>query len=275
VNIRPDEVNAIAIDRFSSASGLFVSILTTRFERGYNVFHIVTFAAASSRVLKVLRIGRSVTGAKRIWEDWKQKFGVQPSDSVYETDAPRDLSEILWSPPILIKEDLLLINLKMRPVGLNIFVRDITPVDEVTRRAEQVGIKAVVSEENKPRPTTGIVISWGESLKLAEGDFDVGDIVMFSRHAGGEFTENGYTYRYIQLHNIIGWRKASDGIDDILPPHLPQEMIDWANALLPTLVRIAESKPIEPVTSEFLREAGGLLPDRPEGVTCTDEPWVD
>lgn len=250
MNIRPDEVNRITIDRFTSASGAYVSLLCTRFERGYNVLHIVVLDAATRRVRKIVALDRHQGVAWKQWEQWRQQFAYKRDGTTYETDAPQDLSEIHWSPPILIKGDLEV--LKMRPTNSSIYVRDITPVDEVTARAEAAGIRAVVADENKPKPTMGIIIKMGPDPFLYEQGYNVGDIVMFSRFVGGEFTESGHTYRYVQPQNIIGYRKPEDGLEDILPPNLPQEMIDWANQLLPTLVQIAEAKPIEVNTTRTL-----------------------
>jgi co-chaperonin GroES (HSP10) len=255
--IRPDELNRIAIDKFVSLSGLYVSIFCHRYEPKKGIltsYYIVTAIAASRRVVKVVQLPGNFKIAEAMWNDFKQMMTSARDGAVYETDAPEGLHEILWSPPILIQEDLFV--LKLRPVGFNIFVRDITPVDEVTARAAEANLTVIVSEENKPMPTMGIVLkitAKGVNPLLDESGIDVGDIVMFNRHAGGPFTEANYTYRHIQLHEILGYRKPEDGLEDVLPPNLPQEMIDWAKQLLATLVPIAESKPIEVVTTEILR----------------------
>jgi co-chaperonin GroES (HSP10) len=131
------------------------------------------------------------------------------------------------------------------------FVRDITPVDEVTLRAEKIGIQAVVAEENQPRPSMAVIINLGPSPLLHE-EFTVGDIVMFRTHAGGTFMEAGYEYRYLQHHEIIGSRSPDDGLDDLLPPNITNEMIQWANDLKRTLDVVAARQPLMPITTKSL-----------------------
>lgn len=254
IRILPDEINRIAVDRFTSASGLWQSLLCCRYEPrqldGQAVIHgwyIVIVTAATRRVRKVVRIGRDdPTLAYRYWESWKDCFGSPRPGAVYEDAGPSGLSERKISPPIFIPEDLEV--LKWEPCHGQIFVREITPVDEVTARAEAAGLHAVVSEDHMPPPTTGIILKMGEDPLLHE-KLKPGYIVMFSRYAGSLFTEGGSSYRHIEYHNVIGFRRPEDGLDDILPESVTAEMIQWANDLKKTIDRIASRKPLQPLTT--------------------------
>lgn len=268
--IRPDEINRVAIDRFVSASGLWLSILASRCERGVNVYYIVLVAAATRKVRKVVRVAiDNPTIAKIMWEDWRNQFGSKDPNRVYEDDIPAGLRPIRWSPPLFIQEDLQV--LKLSPRGSHIFVREITPVDEVTARAEAAGLQVMISAENQPPPTMGIVIKLGPDPLLKE-ELRVGDIVMFGRHAGNTFTESNNVYRYMQLHEIIGSRNPEEGLDDLLPPNITADMIQWANDLKRSLDVIAARQPLEPVTTDklFGKDRNGKL-----GAVAEDPEKID
>lgn len=217
ISIRPDEIDRISIDKFTSASGLWLSILCERFEPhadGLRGYYIVICNALTRRVRKIYRIAvddKDLAHSK--WEDWKVKFGSR-SEFTTEEDAPTGLSEIVYSWPIINEEDQAV--LKMKPRGARLFVRDITPIDEVSMRAEAAGLAVVIDEANKPRPTMGIVLAIGED-PLAQELYKVGQIVMFGKHSGNTFMEAGQMYRSVELHEIIGVREAEDGLEDLLP----------------------------------------------------------
>lgn len=104
--------------------------------------------------------------------------------------------------------------LKINPIGARVFVREIIPVDEVTARADAAGLAIVVSEQNKPRPTMGIVIKVGNDPLMGEM-CSPGDVIMYSKNAGSTFLENGQMYRNIELHEIVGTRRKEDGLSDL------------------------------------------------------------
>lgn len=251
--IRDDELHRIAIDRCISASGRYQSVFCCRYERGQTKYYIVNLVASTHRIRQIVRLATDhYFFANTIWEEWKHRFSRKPDDAVYENDIPAGLSRIRWSPPILIREDLFM--LKLKPKGGYMFVRDITPVDEVTLRAQQANLEVVVAEENKPRPSMAIIINLGPDPLLHE-EFKVGDIVMFRNHAGGTFMEAGYEYRYLLHHEVIGSRSPDDGLDDILPPKLSPEMIEWARGLRRTVEEIAAREYAKPLTTEILKDS--------------------
>ena len=216
--IRPDEVQKIEHDRFTSMSGKWLCLLCSSYEPHRNnlrAYYVVIILAATQRVRKVVRLGYSWKKAEPRWEDFKQIMTV-PSEHDYEDEIPTGLSEAVFSWPIINEEDQQMA-LKMRPRGGRIFARDITPVDEVTVRAEQAGLVAVVAEENKPRATMAIVVAVGED-PLAQELYREGQIVMFSKFAGHTFMEAGQSYRVLELHEIIGVREPEEGVEDLMPP---------------------------------------------------------
>ncbi len=220
MNIRRDEIDKIAIDRFPSASGQWISILCERYEPvlgGLRAFYIAIVVAGTLRVRKVVRIATEPTSAFFAWEDWKQKFG-QMSGETYENDIPTALTELKLSLPIINEEDTEV--LKMIPVGSRIYVRDITPQDEITVRAQEAGLHVIIDEAHKPRPTMGIVVAIGEDPYVQEL-YKVGMILMFSKHAGDTFMESGQQYRILEPHEIKGKRRPEDGIQDLLPSSEP------------------------------------------------------
>lgn len=251
--IRADQLHRIAIDRCVSQSGRYTSVFCSRYEGGRTKYYIVNLVRGSNRIRQIVQIGADNAAlAKIVWEDWRNRFSRKPDDAVYEDDAPAGLSRIHWSPPILIKEDLFM--LKLKPKGGYMFVRDITPVDEVTMRAQKANLEVVVAEENKPRPSMAIIVNLGPDPLLHE-EFKAGDIVMFRNHAGGTFMEEGYEYRYLQHHEIIGSRSPDDGLDDLLPPYISANMIQWARDLKRTLDGLACREGAQPLTTAILKDS--------------------
>jgi len=216
--LRPDQTRMVPLEEFTSTSGLWKSILACRYEAALNgntCYYCVIFHAGTNKIKKIVRfsIGDEALAYQK-WFDWQEIFGGKP-DTEYEEDMPTGLSELRYSPPFKIPEDDAV--LKMKPCGARLFVRDITPIDEVTARAEKVGLAVVVAEENKPKPTMGIVLKVGED-PLAQELYEEGQLVMFSRYAGNTFMEAGEQYRSLELHEIIGVRDPADGIEDLTPP---------------------------------------------------------
>jgi len=76
-------------------------------------------------------------------------------------------------------------------------------------RAEAAGLLAIVDDAHKPRPTTGIVLAIGED-PLAQELYKVGDIVMYSPHAGQGFRSDHEDYRSLELHEIIGVQERQE-----------------------------------------------------------------
>jgi len=256
IALRGDEIDRIAVDRFPSASGRWTSLLCCRYEpmetpdgnMGLMAWFIVIMTSGTRRVRKVVRVcWDDPDEAYRAWELWKQQFGCRRPGAIYEDDMPSGLREPQLSPPIFIPEDLTV--LKWEPCAGNIFIREITPIDEVTARAEAAGIHAVVAEEHMPAPTTGIVLKLGEDPLLHER-LKPGYIVMFSRYAGSQFTEGGSSYRHIEYQHVIGFRRPEDGLDDILPASITPEMIQWAKDLKVTIDAIASRKPLQALTTK-------------------------
>jgi len=216
MNIRNDQLQTIPIDQFVSASGRWVSIFTECYQPQHGelrAYFIVIVHAGTNRIRLMKPLGFDRVEAEGKWIGWSQLFS-QKSQDVYEDDIPSGLHEFKISPPYLIEKDAPM--LKWKPKGARINVRDITPVDEVTARAEAAGIIPVIDDAHKPRPTTGIVLAVGED-PLAQELYKVGDLVMFSPHAGNTFMVEGQQYRNLELHEIINALPRQEGMEDIMP----------------------------------------------------------
>ena len=227
MNLRGDKLHTIPIDSFVSASGRWVSIFTESYIpqashlRGYFIV-IIGAGTSTIRMVKLLGFDDRVA-AEGKWLGWKQLFGEKPLESVYEDDLPSGLSEFTISPPYLISEDESV--LRMKPRGARLFLREITPVDEVTARAAAANLHVVIDDAHKPRPTTGIVLAIGED-PLVQELYKVGDIVMYSPHAGMAFRSDNEDYRSLEWHEIIGVQDREDITPDPLlrqPPWPPPE----------------------------------------------------
>ena len=88
------------------------------------------------------------------------------------------------------------------PIGSRVFVDLIEPVDSITARAAAAGLHAVVMEENKPRPTQGVVVAVGSDPMVQEL-IHVGDTVTFAWHAGYEQQVEGRTLRVLELRELL------------------------------------------------------------------------
>ncbi len=76
-------------------------------------------------------------------------------------------------------------------------------MDELTERAKKAGLVPVVYEINKPKPTSGTVVALGTDPFVQE-HVKVGDVVMFSRHAGVITTVEGEQFRTLEFNEITG-----------------------------------------------------------------------
>src|SRR5262245_32420952 len=204
MNLRDDRLQSIPIDQFVSASGRWISIFTECYnpqDGNLRAFFIVVVAAGTNQIRMVKRLCfDDRLEAEGKWLGWKELFS-EKSHEVYEDDIPEGLSEFKISPPHLIPEDESV--LRMKPRGARIFIREITPVDEVTARAAAANLHVVIDDAHKPRPTTGIVLAVGED-PLAQELYKIGDIVMYSPHSGTSFRSDNEDYRSLELHEIIG-----------------------------------------------------------------------
>lgn len=90
---------------------------------------------------------------------------------------------------------------KIIPLGARCLVTDLEPELSIVKRAEKAGIYAVVLEENKPQPTSGLVEAVG-SDPLIQELIAVGDTVLFSRHAGIQVNIEGREFRSLELREI-------------------------------------------------------------------------
>lgn len=90
---------------------------------------------------------------------------------------------------------------RLIPMGARVLVTDIDPEDSVTKRAAKAGLYAVVLEENNPKPTSGKVEAVG-SDPLIQELIQVGDVVLFARHAGLEVLIEDKSYRSLELREI-------------------------------------------------------------------------
>lgn len=221
MHIRANEVDRIAIDKFTSQSGLWLSVLTERnaMHGGHlKEYNLLILDALTHRVRKIYHLCFDDPALAFLkWEAWRQAFGGK-SEHNFETDIPSTLTELKFtSPPWIIPEDHHV--LKLNPRGSRMFVRELSPVDEVTVRAEKAGLHIAIAEENKPQPTMGIILKLSlDPMWQAEG-YEEGDIVMFGKFSGHTFMEAGQQYRALGPHEIIGSRKPADGLDDLVPPH--------------------------------------------------------
>jgi len=206
MNIRNDQLQTIPIDQFVSASGRWVSLFTECYlpQHGeLRAYFIVIVHAGTNRIRLVKPLGSDRIEAEGKWIAWSQLFS-QKSQEVYEDDIPLGLNELKISPPHLIQEDQSV--LEMEPKGARLFVRTITPVDEVTARFLAANLIPVIDDAHKPRPTTGIVLAIGEDPLIREL-YHIGDLVMYSPHAGQPFRDNGEDYLSLELHEIIGSKR--------------------------------------------------------------------
>lgn len=90
----------------------------------------------------------------------------------------------------------------LTPFGPRILVKDETPIDDISARAKAAGIHVAVFEENKPKPTTGIIVAIGTDPEL-HAHLKIGDRVFFSRHSGSHVRVKGEEFRCLEFHEII------------------------------------------------------------------------
>lgn len=90
---------------------------------------------------------------------------------------------------------------RLIPLGARVLVTDLEPEASLVKRGQAVGLHVVVLEENAPKPTSGKVEAVG-SDPLIQELIQVGDVVLFSKHAGLEVQIEGKSYRSLELREI-------------------------------------------------------------------------
>lgn len=102
-------------------------------------------------------------------------------------------------------------------VGARILVKDVDPVDEVQAWAQRTGLHAVTYDQNRPKPTEGIVLGVGGD-PLVQEEVQVGDHVFFSKFAGHNVYEEGEEYRSVEFQEVTriksrayyGWKEEGE-----------------------------------------------------------------
>lgn len=90
---------------------------------------------------------------------------------------------------------------RLIPLGARVLVTDLEPEASLVKRGQAIGLHVVVLEENAPKPTSGKVEAVG-SDPLIQELIQVGDVVLFSKHAGLEVQIEGKSYRSLELREI-------------------------------------------------------------------------
>ena len=90
---------------------------------------------------------------------------------------------------------------RLIPLGSRVLVTDLEPEISLVKRAEKAGLYAVVLEEHVPKPTSGKVEAVGPD-PLVQEQISVGDIVLFTRHAGYMVQIEGREYRSLEYREI-------------------------------------------------------------------------
>lgn len=90
---------------------------------------------------------------------------------------------------------------KLMPLGARIIVKDESPTDDVSARAEAAGLIPVVYEHNRPMPTTGIVVAIGPDPEVQK-QIHVGDRVFFGKNCGIFTILEGEQYRTLEYHEL-------------------------------------------------------------------------
>lgn len=218
MNIKIDGLDKIALDRFVSTSGRYEATLAHRYEQGWNTYYIVVTTAG--RVRKIIRLGVAATVGhiahiRREWEDFKERMTAPAQEEREPTLLEEAEANALCLQEFYFQGELIGYTtlgqgeiVKTKPIGARIFVQPIIPVDEVSARLKAVGIEPVIADQNKPKPTMGVVLEVGNDPLIAE-QFHVGDIVVYSKHAGDVIMEDGVEYRSLGHHEIIGVRRES------------------------------------------------------------------
>lgn len=208
--IRADEVERITIDRFTSTSGRYLFLLAETTVMGLLCSDLVAMNPENYKVVKIVRLAvdnRILASLK--WEYIKSVFTAPAG----EEEPVDEFIRLPTAAEVFARMEEILA-MKMDPIGARIFVTDITPIDEISARAAKAGIEVLIDEKNKPRPTMGIVVAVGEDPFTKEL-YKIGDIVMFNKHAGSPFSEDGQQFRSLEIHEVMGRRKSEHGIEDI------------------------------------------------------------
>lgn len=89
-----------------------------------------------------------------------------------------------------------------RPMGARIIVDDIVTTLSVEKRAEKVGLVAVIADAERPRNTEGRVIAVGTD-PLVQENIRVGDKVSFGYLDGTFVYIDDVRYRSLEFQQII------------------------------------------------------------------------
>lgn len=216
MRIRIDQLNQIAIDRFVSTSGKYCVFLAEAYKpvtgiAGSATLRWYEFVACndSGRVLKKVSLGGD---RKEAMEEWERLKGILTAPFKGQEEQNDEWRVMTYANHKFTEGESEA--MKINPIGARVFLREIIAVDEGTKRWEQAGLALIQDEAKMPKPTMGIVIKVGNDPMMAEMCAP-GDCVMFSKHAGSTFLENGQQYRSIELHEIIGVRRQEDGLEDL------------------------------------------------------------
>src|SRR5262249_27347178 len=90
----------------------------------------------------------------------------------------------------------------IRPMGSRILVKDIITTLSVEKRAENAGLVAIVSEQEKPKPTSAIVVAIGTDPEL-QRHIAVGDVVSFGYLDGKKQYIHDEEFRALEFNEII------------------------------------------------------------------------
>lgn len=90
----------------------------------------------------------------------------------------------------------------IRIMGSRILCKDLVTTLSAEKRAEKIGIVAVISETEKPKSTSAIVVGVGTDPLLRE-NISVGDLVSFSYLSGNRLYIKDDEFRSLEFNEII------------------------------------------------------------------------
>ncbi len=216
MNISIPLVDAIAIDRFVSTSGRYLCFLAEAYKPVTGIAGSATLrwwefvvCSDSGRVLKKVSLGGVKKEAFDEWERLREIFTAEFKGK----EEPVDNWQIMTFANIKFTQEEVDM-LKIKPIGARVFVRQIIPIDPVTKQWNESGLTLIQDEKRLPPATMGLVIRVGNDPMIEEM-VRPGDVISYGRHDGSTFMENGQEYRDIGLHEIRGVRTPEDGYEDL------------------------------------------------------------
>lgn len=98
-----------------------------------------------------------------------------------------------------------------RVYGNRLLIKTVTPITELDRY-KAAGLSIPNEAEHTPRPSTGIVIQLGMGV-MHYGDHSIqeGDMVLFSKYAGADFTIAEEDFRILDINEILCTLEPIDG----------------------------------------------------------------